>query len=242
MSRGDSAPGVRHFRIDLRKATLGECWRLGQFLPVRCFLVMVRLGLTTWDPPQTITRCEAWPAAEFTDLPADAQARLAGPVKALERVGYTVRACGSVPVLTPDVQHNCLVLLLSEDRQTGAAVVDTRVWDYRETFVNLTTRFTDGTFGLSTNEPRFFLPPDGMLYSHHPHLPADDLDEQHRRNLERWEGQGLFPDRFGPREAAAVSQLLTLRLYDTLIDRGIFVELTGEEIDARLEAMRERAE
>jgi len=231
--------GVQYYRLEPRAFTLGECWRLVREPFAFLTVLLCKWGLKTWNFPVTLSAVDSWPEIDPADMLPDAAARIDRAVAELEALGCSVVAFGSIPQIGFN-QHHHAVLLLSTDRYVGVAVTDFVSGHVVESIVGLTTRYHDGTFGITINARNVFTVPANQLHDHCPGLGAAEVYERHRSNLERWQTGGHTAGTFEPREASIVAAQLSQESAEHLEDRGIFVRLTEDEIDDRRDNLRRR--
>ena len=224
-------PPVRHFRLNPRGLTVAECWRTAADWPAFQRLLGAKLG-SSWVPPGVLTLAMTFPAVTPEEFSPAANRRVVDPIGRLIGCGYRVVAHGRTPQLDPVQREHHTVLLLDDSRHTGASVTDIRTGAVRHTGTVLTTRFADGTFGLTLSERRTLASPPDREADYRPGTRADDLHDRHLRNQARWEAAGRVIDSFRSDEGPAVSSQLTRGWVEFQSARGALVELSPEEVAA----------
>jgi hypothetical protein len=205
---------------------------------------MVLLKWGAIPPPEWATLClpAAWPAVDPGGIPRPVADRLAGPVLDLTALGF--RAVGHIRVpLLEAFRWLYGVLLISPDGRSGAAVADQRMAPNvpAETFSALGSWFDDGTCLSTRNEPRRINPGPGLVWEHYPCARADELMVRHQKHLDRLTADGRTAIRFSDAGLMEASMAHDTLLFENMLDRGVLIEMTDDEVDDNRRRFRKPA-
>jgi hypothetical protein len=114
-------------------------------------------------------------------------------------------------------------------------VVDVLSTNGHMLLTNLTSRFADGTYGVTSSGRRELDPPPGIEYRFARNRPADAVYAAHLQNLDEWAAAGRTAMPFAAGDGPRVSVELGLRTLDYLLERGTMVELDDADIARHME-------
>lgn len=225
---------LRYYRINVRRMTVGECRRMT--LDTFTFLValLAKVGFPTplrFPPAIVPTR---WHPTD--ELPEAAARRTKRAADALAADGFRLLGHGRWPIPEPH-RSVCQSLYISPDRVTGVAVTLVQVGPTTVLIVGLTTRFRDGTFGITIDGRAHFDPPADQLWRACPGVPPEEMYAEHRRNLVRWEADGRVPEPFADRDGFHYAVELGRMQADELVERGVYIPMTDDEVSDYLDAV-----
>lgn len=227
--------GVNYHRVDPRRMTVGECLGMVYGLGKRTRLLAARVGLPVRSglrPAVVLTR---WPAVEADDLPDGMLDAVRPALDDLTGHGYRIVTYGRWPLGEQDREIGG-VLFVSADRRTGGVLNWLRIGADSGGGVSLTTRFADGTFGVSTNLGCHFRPPPGLERRVCLGVIPRALHWRHQRHINGWVEGGRVPVPFADHEAAPVSITLGREQEAVLVERGVLVPMTDDEVRAYRES------
>jgi hypothetical protein len=181
-----ATPTVRYYRVDPNALPVWWLWRLARDWKSFSVFVGVKRRRGVWSPPFVQPCPTSWQAVATDRLPDPAESRLASPVEILERAGF--RTVGRANIPFPDSgfdQTLCSSLLVSDDGRVGAAATYEQYGGIEDIRVGLTTRFGDGTFGVTVNSKQRLPRPPDWIGEYREGLPAADIVLRHLRNVGR---------------------------------------------------------
>ena len=227
-----SSTTQRYFKIDSRRLSFAEYWRmspgLGFLIAALLKVLRIPLRIKVGVPyPEGLLR------ADPSELDVDGRrARLRRDFEALGAAGFSLQFLYKQPSINPDGSA-VAAAFLSEDGLTYAVVIDsvTRAAGktLRQKILSLVTPISGGGHLItSTDRKGLKSPPEYALQIRRSRKAAKVI-EHHRRRLLAPEGSGatrLEPDRM---EEFVLG--LERRAHQYQIERGVFVEMSDAEVE-----------
>jgi hypothetical protein len=218
-----------YYRLNGGRLTLDDCWRMARNW--RNFLTLL-----LWKPVGgypfgfSISRPEEPSVVPLDELPSALQDRLRGPVGELLQAGFLLAFYQLTRLLEPHRVVAGAVLL----DPTGLVIANVSVAGVGrrlQTEWACTTRFVDGTAGVtSTRRSPFRLQPDRLLVLC-PRASPTELYARHQSHLVRWEAGGHIAAPVSRARLPEVILEAQQRYIDFHVARGLFVPMTEAEIE-----------
>jgi hypothetical protein len=222
-----------YYTVDSTKRTYGEHWRI-QSPNLQRFLVAAFCKLLGIRQRHrfAIRRPDALNIHATPDIPRLVRQELAGKVTACEDLGLAFQFYGSVDATIGTRAKAYLAALLDEDRQSWASVLTALIWGTHADRVqpaklSCFSLLPDGTYLVTTDHVWKLVPHPGDLVEYVVDAP-EAVVAAHRRRL-----SGLNSAPVIMREEALADAILAReqRHVDRQVQRGVYVPMTGEEIE-----------
>jgi hypothetical protein len=222
------------YRVDGGRLTLAEYWRLSSDLLSFLFAAGRKLLGVPLRFAFTVPRPDRLFVVEFDELPAAARNAMKHPIRDAERAGFRLAFCHRLPVPEPE-RVGAAAVLLDGHHESVLVVIFGLHGERREVQLGCVSWFADDTLASTTTARKTLTPVPGADIERYPGADAATLAGLHRDHLERLAARGLVPAALDPHRLSEYVLEWELRYVDFHIERGVFVPMTEDELDALCE-------
>jgi hypothetical protein len=219
-----------YYRVDGRKLTFGEYWRMSP----DAFSFLIVAGMKLIGMPLkfnfAIPRPDRLFLVDFDELPKPARIGMKPLIRGAEKAGMELVFCHRLAVPEPH-RLGAAALLIDESCETGLMVIYGKDRAAEENQMSCASRFADDTLAVTTTMKKTMVPVPDMQVERYPGASPATLIKRHREHMEKLEGEGLVPVPINPDRYEEFVLECELRYVDFHISRGVFVPMTDEELD-----------
>jgi hypothetical protein len=230
--------GLRVFyTVDSSRRTYGELWRIHAPNLIRFLIAALKKVLGVPQRHSFAIRRPAVLTIHATaDVPRPVRQQLAPAIRACEDLGLALQFYASIDALTGGRAKAYLAALLDVDRQSWATVMTVLIRGAHSDRVqpskfNCFSLLPDRTYVVTTDHVWKLTPHPGDWVEYLVGEPPEVIVAAHRLRLRKLDGK---PVSVGEEALAEAILLREQRHVDHQIERGVYVPLTGEELEGIL--------
>ena len=220
-----------YYRVDGAKLSYAEYWRLSP----GAIPFAIAAGLKLIGFPLrfkfAIPRPDRLFLVEFEELPSIARRALEPELDSAESAGFRLLFCHRLALPEPD-RLGAACVLLDEKNLCGLMVMFGKHGDQRELHLVCVSCLVDDRLAVTTTMKQSLNSTPWQSVERYPGANVRVLDAMHREHLARLDNQGAIPIRLDPDRLDQFIFECELRYVDYHIERGVFVPMTEEELDA----------
>ncbi len=219
------------YRVDGARLTYAEYWRMAPGFLAFALSAGCKLLGTPIRFEFAVPRPDRLFLVEFEEFPEAACRAMEPALESARSAGLRLIFCHRLALPEPS-RLGAGAYLLDDTNETGLMIGYGQSGNSRELHLACVSQFTDETLATTTTTKKSMKPTPWQSVERYPGSNARTIYEKHLAHLARLAGQGSIPVPHDPARFDRFVLECELRYVDYHIDRGIFVPMTEEELEA----------